>query len=59
VDADQKRGASIGVQNTPTIFLNNKAVAPTDLAPDRLRSVVAEAVKAAGKPSSSPGEPKK
>jgi protein-disulfide isomerase len=59
VEGDQKRGASIGVQNTPTIFLNNKAVSPTDLAPDRLRLVVAEAVKTGGKPSSSPGETKK
>jgi protein-disulfide isomerase len=54
VDADQKRGASIGVQNTPTIFLNNHAVAPTDLAPDRLRNAVATAVKTAG---SSPPKP--
>ena len=59
VDADQKRGTSIGVQNTPTIFLNNKAVSPTDLAPDRLRLVVAQAVKGSGMPSSSPGEAKK
>jgi len=45
VNADQKRGTALGVQNTPTIFMNNKAIAPTDLAPDRLRLVVAEAVK--------------
>jgi NhaA family Na+:H+ antiporter len=44
VTADQKRGASLGVQNTPTIFLNNRAVPPTDLAPDRLRAAVSAAV---------------
>jgi len=59
VDADQKRGASIGVQNTPTIFLNNKAVAPADLPPDRLRTVVAEAVKTAGKVSPATTQAKK
>src|SRR5207248_3489461 len=40
VDTDQKRGASIGVQNTPTLFLNNKAVPPAELAPDRVRAAV-------------------
>jgi protein-disulfide isomerase len=56
IDRDQKRGASIGVQNTPTIFLNNRAVPPTDLAPDRLRAAVEKAVKniASASPSSSP-----
>ncbi len=53
VDRDQKRGASIGVQNTPTVFLNNRAVAPADLAPDRLRTVVAQAVKELSSPSPS------
>jgi NhaA family Na+:H+ antiporter len=51
VDLDQKRGTALGVQNTPTIFLNNRAIAPADLAPDRLRAAVSEAVKA--KPPSS------
>ena len=50
VDADQKRGTALGVQNTPTVFLNNRAVAPPDLAPDRLRAAVSAAV--SGKPSS-------
>jgi protein-disulfide isomerase len=59
VDADQKKGASIGVQNTPTIFINNHAVAPTDLAPDRLRNVVAAAVKEGGSSPAKPSEPKK
>ena len=51
VEADQKQGTSIGVKNTPTIFLNNRALPPQDLNPANLRSEVAEAVKAA-KPSS-------
>jgi Na+:H+ antiporter, NhaA family len=51
VDLDQKRGTALGVQNTPTIFLNNRAIAPADLPPDRLRAAVTEAVKA--KPPSS------
>jgi len=59
VDADQKKGASIGVQSTPTIFINNHAVAPADLTPDRLRNAVAVAVKGAESPSSKPAEPKK
>lgn len=51
VAADQKQGASLGVQNTPTIFLNNRAVDPKSLNPDALRAEVEDAVKA--KPPSS------
>jgi protein-disulfide isomerase len=50
VTEDQKHGAAIGVQNTPTIFLNNKALDPASLNPANLRAVVDAAVKA--KPSS-------
>ena len=46
VMADQKQGASLGVQNTPTIFLNNRAVDPKSLNPDALRKEVQDAVKA-------------
>jgi protein-disulfide isomerase len=49
VVADEKRGNSLGVQTTPTIFLNNRAVEPANLNPDKLRAVVDAAVKA--KPS--------
>ena len=49
VIADQKQGASLGVQKTPTIFLNNRAVEPESLNPAALRAQVVEAVKA--KPS--------
>ena len=51
VDSDHKRGTSLGVKNTPTIFLNNTAVPPTDLNPERLRAIFTEAVKEK-KPSS-------
>ena len=46
VDADQKQGSSLGVQNTPTIFLNNRVVDPKLLNPDALRAEIEEAVKA-------------
>jgi protein-disulfide isomerase len=51
VDSDQKHGASIGVQNTPTLFLNNQALPPTNLSPEAVRAAVDAAVKSA-KPSS-------
>ena len=51
VQADQQRGAGIGVQTTPTIFLNNQAVPPDQLLPDKFPGFVETAVKNA-KPSS-------
>lgn len=48
VAADLTRGTSLGVQTTPTIFLNNRAVDPASLAPEKLREAVDAAVKAAG-----------
>jgi protein-disulfide isomerase len=51
VNADQKQGASIGVKNTPTLFVNNHEVAPTALNPAALRAAVDAALKGA-KPSS-------
>ncbi|HEV3394405.1 MAG TPA: thioredoxin domain-containing protein, partial [Chthoniobacterales bacterium] len=51
VDLDKERGALIGVTNTPTIFLNNQAVAPEQLNPENLGAAVEAAVKNA-KPSS-------
>jgi len=51
VEADKRRGAEIGVRTTPTIFLNNQAVPPEQLAPDKLGDYVGAAVKNA-KPSS-------
>ena len=54
VSTDQKHGASLGIQTTPTIFLNNRAVDPVDLAPDRLRKLVDAAVKEAALGKASP-----
>jgi protein-disulfide isomerase len=45
IRSDQRRATLIGIQNTPTIFLNNQAVAPSDLNPVSLRTVVDAAVK--------------
>ena len=51
IDLDQRRGALIGVKTTPTIFLNNQAVAPAQLLPDTFPTAVEAAVKGE-KPSS-------
>jgi len=51
VESDQQRGALIGVQTTPTIFLNNQAVPPEQLKPENLAGAVEAAVKNV-KPSS-------
>jgi protein-disulfide isomerase len=46
IRADQSEGTKLGVTNTPTIFLNGKAIPATSLNPDSLRKMVEEAVKA-------------
>ncbi|PYK29962.1 MAG: hypothetical protein DME57_08480 [Verrucomicrobia bacterium] len=51
IEADQKRGAAIGVKTTPTLFLNNEAVPVSELNPEKLPAFVENAVKNA-KPSS-------
>jgi protein-disulfide isomerase len=51
VDADQKQGLSLGVKNTPTIFVNNKEIDPKSLNPAELRAAVDAALKQT-KPSS-------
>ena len=51
VENDKRRGESIGVKNTPTIFLNNQALPANELDPDHLATFVETAVKNA-KPSS-------
>ena len=51
VESDQQRGALIGVKTTPTIFLNNQAVAPEQLKPENFTEAVEAAVKNV-KPSS-------
>jgi protein-disulfide isomerase len=51
VELDQRRGSEIGVKTTPTLFLNNQAIPPSDTNPDKLPALVENAVKS-GKPSS-------
>lgn len=46
VARDQEKATSLGVQNTPTIFLNNRALAPTALAPSDLRAAIDAAINA-------------
>ena len=46
VASDQRKAAALGVQNTPTIFLNDRALPPTELNPASLRAAVVEAMKA-------------
>jgi protein-disulfide isomerase len=50
VAADQKKGVSLGVKNTPTVFLNNQEVDPKHLNPTALREEIEAALKNA-KPS--------
>jgi protein-disulfide isomerase len=45
VESDRKQAAALGIQNTPTIFLNNRAVPPSDLNPPSLRAAVDELLK--------------
>ena len=44
VAADEKRAKSLGVTNTPTIFINDTAVNPSALSPDGIRAAINEAL---------------
>ena len=43
VDADVKRGSTLGVTNTPTVFINNTALPFTSLHPVALRAAIENA----------------
>src|SRR5438094_5380551 len=45
VDSDHERGDSLGVQSTPTVFINNRQVGPNDKTPDGLRATIDAALK--------------
>ena len=45
VDSDHERGGSLGVQSTPTVFINNRQVGPNDRTPDGLRATIDAALK--------------
>lgn len=51
VAADQNQGTSLGIKNTPTIFVNNKQVDLKTLNPTGLRATVEAAVKNTKPPS--------
>src|SRR5216110_3958482 len=45
VDSDHERGDSLGVQSTPTVFINNRQVGPNDKTPGGLRATIDAALK--------------
>ncbi|HEY4284488.1 MAG TPA: thioredoxin domain-containing protein [Chthoniobacterales bacterium] len=51
VEQDQKRGKSLGVTNTPTLFLNNQLVPPNSLNPQILHKIIRETVEKSENPS--------
>lgn len=44
VASDRKRGESLGVRTTPSIFINNRSVSPTSLNPAGLRAAIDAAI---------------
>ncbi len=46
VDSDQERGASLGVKSTPTVFVNNREIGPTERTPEGVRAAIEAALKA-------------
>jgi protein-disulfide isomerase len=40
VDADRQRGESLGIKLTPTLFINNQPLAPTDKNPEGIRAEI-------------------
>jgi len=45
VASDQKHGAALGVRTTPTVFLNDRALAPINLNPTGLHAAIDAAMK--------------
>ena len=50
VASDQKHGDAVGVHTTPTVFLNNRALAPISLNPTGLHAAIDAAMKATPPP---------
>ena len=50
VTADQERGKSLGVNATPSIFINNQGLPPKSLNPTALRAAIEEALKEKERP---------
>ena len=53
VASDQKHGAALGVRTTPTVFLNDRALAPTSLNPTGLHAAIDAAMNATPPPPQS------
>jgi protein-disulfide isomerase len=53
VDTDQRRGTDLGVSVTPSIFVNQRTVPPSELNPDGLRAAIKEAMESKPSPSQS------
>lgn len=51
IAADQRQAASLGVTNTPTFFLNNRALDPATVNAGKLRELIDAEVKAKKNPS--------
>jgi protein-disulfide isomerase len=52
ITADQERGKSLGVNATPSIFINNQGVPAKSLNPTALRAAIDEALKEKDRPTS-------
>lgn len=52
VTADKERGKSLGVNATPSIFINNQGLPPKSLNPTALRAAIEEALKEKERPTS-------
>ena len=51
VESDRKRGETLGVKNTPTLFINNESVPPTSLNPTAIRAAIDAAMREKSKGS--------
>jgi len=45
IDSDRERANSLGVQMTPTVFINDREIGPTDKTPSGLRAAIDAALK--------------
>jgi protein-disulfide isomerase len=49
VNSDHSRGKALGIKSTPSVFINNRELAPDKRTPNGLRGVIDEAVKETSK----------
>jgi NhaA family Na+:H+ antiporter len=45
VDSDQERATSLGIKITPSVFINDRPISPTDKTPEGLRAAIDAALK--------------